>query len=182
MALRLLNHIELPAHRSKGGFDHADVHPPTDRLYVAHTSNDFIDIIDYARDRYIESMPGLRPSQARLSLKRAASFSRAIEARTPSRYSRLVPSGTPSRSQSVPSRMGSHSTPLAALLSLRTSATRRFRICVRYRSWTSGDGNGSPKSRLQTAPAWNNRRSSVCDVFRATSAHLRLEDGGYRLP
>ena len=36
MTLRLLSHIELPAHRSKGGFDHADVHSPspTDRLYV----------------------------------------------------------------------------------------------------------------------------------------------------
>ena len=59
MTLRLLNHIELPAHRSKGGFDHADIHPPTDRLYVAHTSNDSIDVIDCAQDRYIESMPGL---------------------------------------------------------------------------------------------------------------------------
>jgi DNA-binding beta-propeller fold protein YncE len=59
MALRLVGHIELPAHRSKGGFDHADIHPPTDRLYVAHTSNDAIDVIDSARDRYIESMSGL---------------------------------------------------------------------------------------------------------------------------
>jgi len=59
MALRLLSHIELPAHRSNGGFDHADIHPPTDRLYVAHTSNDSIDVIDCARDQYIESIPGL---------------------------------------------------------------------------------------------------------------------------
>ncbi len=59
MALRLVGHIELPANRSKGGFDHADIHPPTDRLYVAHTSNDAIDVIDSARDRYIESILGL---------------------------------------------------------------------------------------------------------------------------
>ena len=59
MALRLLGHIELPENRSKGGFDHADIHPPTDRLYVAHTSNDAIDVIDISRDRYIESVPGL---------------------------------------------------------------------------------------------------------------------------
>src|SRR5439155_19080024 len=59
MALRLLGHIELPAHRSNGGFDHADIHPPTDRIYVAHTSNDSIDVINCARDRYIESIPGL---------------------------------------------------------------------------------------------------------------------------
>jgi DNA-binding beta-propeller fold protein YncE len=58
MALRLLGHIELPANRSEGGFDHADIHPPTDRLYVAHTGNDAIDVIDCARDRYIESLPG----------------------------------------------------------------------------------------------------------------------------
>src|SRR6516164_5198844 len=59
MALRLLGHIELPAHRSNGGFDHADIHPPTNRIYVAHTSNDSIDVIDCARDRYIEAMPGV---------------------------------------------------------------------------------------------------------------------------
>jgi DNA-binding beta-propeller fold protein YncE len=59
MALRLLGHIELPPHRSDGGFDHADIHPPTNRIYVAHTSNDSIDVIDCARDLYIESVPGL---------------------------------------------------------------------------------------------------------------------------
>jgi DNA-binding beta-propeller fold protein YncE len=59
MTLRLLSHIELPPHRSSGGFDHADVHSPTDRLYVAHTGNDALDVIDCAQDRYVESVPGL---------------------------------------------------------------------------------------------------------------------------
>src|SRR5882762_2855074 len=59
MALCLLGYIELPAHQSNGGFDHADIHLPTDRIYVAHTSNDSIDVIDCARDQYIESIPGL---------------------------------------------------------------------------------------------------------------------------
>ena len=59
MVLRLLGHIELPANRAKGGFDHADIHLPTDRLYVAHTCNDAVDVIDSARDRYLESIPGL---------------------------------------------------------------------------------------------------------------------------
>jgi DNA-binding beta-propeller fold protein YncE len=59
MTLRLLGHIELPAHLSNGGFDHADIHAPTNRLYVAHTSNDSVDVIDCATDRYIESMHGL---------------------------------------------------------------------------------------------------------------------------
>ena len=58
MALRLLAHIELPPNRSRGGFDHADVHQGTDRLYVAHTGNDAVDVIDTARDRFVESIPG----------------------------------------------------------------------------------------------------------------------------
>ncbi len=58
MTLRLLGHIELPEHRSNGGFDHADVHSPTDRIYVAHTANDSIDVIDCAQDRYVESIAG----------------------------------------------------------------------------------------------------------------------------
>ena len=58
MALRFLGYIKLPESRGAGGFDHADVHSLTDRLYVAHTGNDEIDVIDVAQDRYIESMPG----------------------------------------------------------------------------------------------------------------------------
>ena len=54
MTLRLIGHVELPEHRSSGGFDHADVHSPTDRIYVAHTANDSIDVIDCAQDRYVE--------------------------------------------------------------------------------------------------------------------------------
>jgi DNA-binding beta-propeller fold protein YncE len=41
-----------------GGFDHAGVHSPPDRIYVAHTANDSIDLIDCAEDRYVESIPG----------------------------------------------------------------------------------------------------------------------------
>jgi DNA-binding beta-propeller fold protein YncE len=59
MALRLQSYIELPANIAEGGFDHADIHIPTDRLYVAHTSNDAVDVIDIGEDQYIESMPGL---------------------------------------------------------------------------------------------------------------------------
>ena len=59
MRLRLLGHIELPPHQSNGGFDHADIHSPTDRLYVAHTCNDSVDVINCAHDRYLESIAGL---------------------------------------------------------------------------------------------------------------------------
>jgi DNA-binding beta-propeller fold protein YncE len=59
MTLHLLGHVELPAHQSNGGFDHADIHSPTDRVYVVHTANDSIDVIDCAQDRYVDSIPGL---------------------------------------------------------------------------------------------------------------------------
>ena len=58
--MKNIGYIDLPEHRGTGGFDHADVHLQSDRLYVAHTSNDAIDVIDCARDRYIESVSGLK--------------------------------------------------------------------------------------------------------------------------
>ena len=57
--MKNVGYIDLPEHRGAGGFDHADVHSPSDRLYVAHTGNDALDVIDCAQDRYIDSMPGL---------------------------------------------------------------------------------------------------------------------------
>lgn len=59
MTMKNVAYIDLPEHRGTGGFDHADIHLPSDRLYVAHTSNDALDVIDCARELYIESMPGL---------------------------------------------------------------------------------------------------------------------------
>ena len=60
MTMKNIDYIDLPEHRGAGGFDHADVHSPSDRLYVAHTGNDAIDVIDCAKDRYIESVSGLK--------------------------------------------------------------------------------------------------------------------------
>ena len=59
MSLKRVGHVALPPNRRGGGFDHADVHAGSDRLYVAHTSNDALDVIDCSRDRYVESVPGL---------------------------------------------------------------------------------------------------------------------------
>lgn len=59
MSLQLETYVELPPNEGKGGFDHADVHAPSDRLYVAHTGNDALDVIDCARNRYVESLSGL---------------------------------------------------------------------------------------------------------------------------
>jgi len=59
MALKLLGHIELPESLKPGGFDHAAVHCGSGRLYVAHTANDALDIIDCVDDRYLHSSPKL---------------------------------------------------------------------------------------------------------------------------
>lgn len=59
MSLRLEDYIDLPEHIGPGGFDHAAVHRGLRRLYVAHTANDAIDVIDLDRGRYVESITGL---------------------------------------------------------------------------------------------------------------------------
>ena len=59
MSLRHLGFIDLPAHAKAGGFDHAAVHEPTGRIYVAHTANDAVDVIDIDTRRHVESIPGL---------------------------------------------------------------------------------------------------------------------------
>jgi len=59
MALRHLGFIDLPAHAGAGGFDHAAVHTPTGRIYVAHTANDTVDVIDLEARKYVGSVVGL---------------------------------------------------------------------------------------------------------------------------
>ena len=59
MSLELLGHVELPRNLKPGGFDHAAVHCGSGRLYVAHTANDALDVIDCVHDRYLHSIPNL---------------------------------------------------------------------------------------------------------------------------
>ncbi len=59
MGLHLVHAIELPANLGPGGFDHADIHPSSGRLYVAHTVNNALDVIDCAADQYSHSIPNL---------------------------------------------------------------------------------------------------------------------------
>jgi DNA-binding beta-propeller fold protein YncE len=59
MVLKLTGYIELPAHIKVGGFDHAAVHTGLNRVYVAHTANDTLDVIDCVEDRYLHSIPNL---------------------------------------------------------------------------------------------------------------------------
>ncbi len=59
MSLELLGHIELPGNLKPSGFDHAALHCASSRLYVAHTANDALDVIDCVHDRYLHSIPNL---------------------------------------------------------------------------------------------------------------------------
>jgi len=57
--LKHTGYIELPEHQSTGGFDHAAVHSDLGRLYVAHTANSALDVLDTETDTYLHSIPGL---------------------------------------------------------------------------------------------------------------------------
>lgn len=58
--MRFIKSIDLPGHGAQGGFDHAAVHASSSKLYVAHTSNDAIDVIDCAEESYLFSIPNLK--------------------------------------------------------------------------------------------------------------------------
>jgi len=59
MPLRYLGSVELPAHRGEGGFDHAATHRGRGLLYVAHTANDAVDVIDVREGRHVSTVEGL---------------------------------------------------------------------------------------------------------------------------
>jgi DNA-binding beta-propeller fold protein YncE len=59
MALEHLGFIDLPPHAKEGGFDHAAVHEPTGRIYVAHIANDAVEVIDLEARKFIGSIGGL---------------------------------------------------------------------------------------------------------------------------
>jgi DNA-binding beta-propeller fold protein YncE len=59
VSLRHLGFIELPPHRGSGGFDHAAVHEPTGHVYVAHTANDAVDVMDVTKRTCLGSIAGL---------------------------------------------------------------------------------------------------------------------------
>ena len=59
MALKLLGYSGLPPHKGQGGFDHAALHIRLGLLYVAHTANDTLDVIDCRNDSYLRSIPNM---------------------------------------------------------------------------------------------------------------------------
>lgn len=59
MSLQPQGYIDLPDHVHRGGFDHAAVYQKSAHIYVAHTANDSLDVIDCAAGRYLYSILGL---------------------------------------------------------------------------------------------------------------------------
>ena len=57
--MKPLGYVNLPAHRGAGGFDHAAVHHARGLLYVAHTANHAVDVIDTRTQRYLRSLGDL---------------------------------------------------------------------------------------------------------------------------
>jgi DNA-binding beta-propeller fold protein YncE len=58
-ALEHVGYVDLPPHNNPGGFDHAAVHGGRGLLYVAHTANDAVDVIDCTTNTYLRSIPYL---------------------------------------------------------------------------------------------------------------------------
>ena len=59
LPLRLAGYIALPPNAGKGGFDHAAVHAANGQIYVAHTANDAVDVLDPQTGRHLFSVAGL---------------------------------------------------------------------------------------------------------------------------
>lgn len=60
MALKEIRQIPLPHHPDGGEFDHAAVDGISDLLYVAHPSNNAVDVIDLSSEKFIHSITGLK--------------------------------------------------------------------------------------------------------------------------
>ncbi|MDG6981809.1 MAG: hypothetical protein JRN51_11965, partial [Nitrososphaerota archaeon] len=55
--LRQVGRISLPPH-GEGGYDHADVHLQSSKVYIAHTANNCVEVVDGGRMAHVASIPG----------------------------------------------------------------------------------------------------------------------------
>lgn len=55
--LRELGRVPLPPH-ADGGYDHADIHLQSGKVYIAHTGNGSVEVVDGERMRHIATIPG----------------------------------------------------------------------------------------------------------------------------
>jgi DNA-binding beta-propeller fold protein YncE len=73
MTLVFRNYVSLPEH-SAGGFDHGDVQPATGRVFVAHTANGTVDVIDGAGVRLECTLQGCAEGSGILYASNAREF------------------------------------------------------------------------------------------------------------
>ena len=59
MSLKFLHFIPLPHHVKPGSFDHAAIHYASGHLFVAHTVNNTLDVIDCVSSQYLYSINDL---------------------------------------------------------------------------------------------------------------------------
>lgn len=57
MALKFRNYIDLPSHNS-GGFDHADIHLSSGKVFLAHTANGTVEIINGLKNCHLATIQG----------------------------------------------------------------------------------------------------------------------------
>lgn len=55
--MELVADMPLPAHAGPGGFDHGDVHQATGRIFIAHTANGTIEVVDGEQLRHLATIP-----------------------------------------------------------------------------------------------------------------------------
>jgi hypothetical protein len=65
MALEPIGYVDLPPHAAGGGFDHAAVHGPRGLLYVSHTANDAVDVIDCVGPKHVRCWPPMSATRLR---------------------------------------------------------------------------------------------------------------------
>jgi hypothetical protein len=73
VTLALRRSIPLPADAG-GGFDHGDVHPATGRVFVAHTGNGTVDVIDGPGLRMEQTLTGCAEGSGVLCASNARQF------------------------------------------------------------------------------------------------------------
>jgi len=57
VALQLVGETQLPVHAGRGGFDHGDVHQASGRVFVAHTANGTVEVLDGEQLRHLATIP-----------------------------------------------------------------------------------------------------------------------------
>jgi hypothetical protein len=69
MSVEPIGYIDLPRHAKPGGFDHAAVHGGLGRLYVAHTANSALDVVDCRAQRYLPQAWAGKPARPQVAVR-----------------------------------------------------------------------------------------------------------------